>query len=67
MARRQKGFVPGFVPEKAKNQGRGRPAMDYRRSVGDGPYFRNWNSTVGRRSGKMTAAVNEWLHETSAS
>jgi hypothetical protein len=41
--------------------------MDYRRSVGDGPYFRYWNSTVGRRSGKMTAAINEWLHETSAS
>jgi integrase len=39
--------------------------LDYWRSVGDGPLFPQVElDGYGRRSGKMTAAVNEWLHET---
>ena len=61
-----KGFCPRFCPEKAQKKPRARQA-------GDGPSAlgRRWPlfpqlelDGYGRRSGKMTAAVNEWLHET---
>jgi hypothetical protein len=38
--------------------------LDHWRSIGDGPLFSLELDGYGRRSGKMTAAVNEWLHET---
>jgi integrase len=39
--------------------------LNYWRSIGDGPLFPQVElDGFGRRSGKMTAAVNEWLHET---